>query len=438
MPSHLATALLSALLALTAAPASAIDYSLSGFGTVGYARSDQSFAYQRFIDDRGTFKRDSVFGGQLDARFSPQWSATVQAKVAPAEDHDQRWQSAVSWAFVSWRPSNDWLFRLGKLRVPLYLTSENLDVGATFDPVRMPAEMYSISPSNDFTGASFNKSWSLDNGNDLSLDGFWGKSKLHWRFFLRDGVPGFLPGSPPLQASGPLFVGIKTEAWGLAATYRQDDNLFRVGANQTYTEREDGATFPLTFPTFSYFGNTLYKVDGRLPLGPALDSKSKFAAQVYTLGVDLNLGHDYRLVSEYARRVVSEIKIGPDTEGAYATVLKRLGAWTPYVTYARLLSKPGSRQLYQGLNGVNLATNLPLATLINASQRAAADGVPAYDQYSLALGASYALSPTSKLKGELMRVHIGEMSSFIDQPAGSSGIGRQGFNVLSLSYSFVF
>lgn len=437
--SRLTTTLLTTLLALIAAPASAIDYSLSGFGTIGYARSDQSYAYQRVINDSGTFKRDSIFGGQIDAKFSPQWGATVQGQLLPAENSDTGWQAKLSWAFISWRPENDLLFRFGKLRVPLYLHSENMDVGATYDFARMPTEMYSLTPANDFTGASFSKNFSRDDGSDITIDGFWGKAKLDWRFFMRDGVPGLMPGSPPLQAAGPMYVGIRVEAAGLAATYRQDDNLFRIGLNQTYTERTDGAPFPVTFPGFTLLpGVNIYKVDSQLPLGPPLSNKGRLSNQVYTLGTDLNLGRNYRLIGEYARRVVTDIKIGPDTEGAYLSLLKSSGAWTPYITYARLLSRPDPRQLYNSLNSIDLPPTVLLSSLLNASQRAGADGLPAYDQYSLTVGTSYSLSPTSKLKGELMHVHVGAMSSMIDQPAGSRGISRQDINILSLSYSFVF
>ena len=75
------------LLATLALPVQALDLTWSGFGTVGFAISDQSYNYQRFIDNGGTFKRDTILGGQLDARLSQQWSVTVQAKLAPS-DHD--------------------------------------------------------------------------------------------------------------------------------------------------------------------------------------------------------------------------------------------------------------------------------------------------------------------------------------------------------------
>ncbi|HMT80978.1 MAG TPA: hypothetical protein PKD66_11435, partial [Azonexus sp.] len=56
---------------LVAFPALAVDFTWSGFGTAGYAQSDSAAKYQRFINNSGTFKRDSILGAQLDVRFSP-------------------------------------------------------------------------------------------------------------------------------------------------------------------------------------------------------------------------------------------------------------------------------------------------------------------------------------------------------------------------------
>ena len=99
-----------------------------------------------------------------------------------------------SWAFLSYRPTNDWLIRAGKQRIPLYLYSETVDVGVTYDFARLPTEMYSIISSDDFTGLSFSKNWGMENG-DLSLDGYWGKATTDFRVWIRDNIP-------PVQRSG--------------------------------------------------------------------------------------------------------------------------------------------------------------------------------------------------------------------------------------------
>jgi hypothetical protein len=84
---------------MAALPTAAIDFSLSAFGTVGYARSNQPYTYQRVIDDNGTFARDTVAGLQLDAAFADKFGATVQFKLAPASNSDNDYTGTVSWAF---------------------------------------------------------------------------------------------------------------------------------------------------------------------------------------------------------------------------------------------------------------------------------------------------------------------------------------------------
>ena len=66
------------------------------------------------------------------------------------------------------------------------------------------------------------------------------------------------------------------------------------------------------------------------------------------------------------------------------------------------------------------------------------DTTPFYDQYSLSLGASYALTPQSKLKGEWMHTWIGKGSAMVDSPAGAGPVTNDTIDVLSLSYNFVF
>ena len=201
-------------LALAAVGVHGADVTVSGFGTLGYALSDTPYSYQRFIEEQGTFDRDSRLALQVDTALSRRWSATAQFKFAPDEDSDSRWAPRLSWGFLSWRPNDDWLLRVGKLRIPMYLGAESMDVGVSFDYARLPIEVYSIAPTQDFTGASVTRSWDVGRG-ELSVDGYWGKTRSNWRQYARDGVPGYL-------AAGPVFASIDVVARGLALTYRND------------------------------------------------------------------------------------------------------------------------------------------------------------------------------------------------------------------------
>jgi len=161
---------------------------------------------------------------------------------------------------------------------------------------------------------------------------------------------------------------------------------------------------------------------------------SKINLTFFTLGADWWAG-DWRVTGEYSQRVVEGTTVGAGGKSAYVTLARQIGKWTPYVTYARLLSASDTRGLYQAVNGtpVPLAAQLFPPFLPANFHRTLADGIVVSDQYSTMLGASYSFSATSKLKLEWMQTHIGLASVLVD-----GDVHNQSFNVFSLSYSMAF
>jgi len=421
---------LAALFGFLPASLVAADYSFSGFGTLGFAQSDKPYRYQRFIDNNGTFRRDSLAGIQVDAQLTSNTGATIQALASPSSNNDDQYEATVTWAFVSWRPSNDWLIRIGKQRIPLYLFSQTYNVGVTYDFARLPTEMYSISPSSDFVGLSASKTWAMRNG-DLILDGYWGSSDLDVRFWIRDGFA-------PSQAPSVIFRRLGIEGGGLVLTYRNVEDTYRAGLSQVVVdEKGTSNSYPVTYPFVSVFpGAGYYQVSSNLP-GPGIPTIDRYKYTTVTLGADISIGSGYRVISEVARSLVSETSFSTQSTRGYTSLQKRLDKWTPYIAYAFLRSASGPLDLYDKVNSNKVPAFVAGAAQINASQRSGADALLVYDQHSWAVGTSYSLSPTSKLKAELMRVYIGQVSSLVDAPPGAN-IRNQSINVISLSYSMVF
>ena len=410
----------------------AVDFSLSGYGTVGYAVSDQNYTYQRYINNEGSFKRDTLFGAQLNAQFNPEWSATLQVQVAPPAllSDNQNWQPTITWAFLSYRPTDDWLFRVGKLRIPFYLHSENANIGTTYASARLPVEVYATASTVDFIGASFAKTWQL-NENEFILDGYWGNADNEsWRFYARD------PGNILTKsgAAGEFFAPLAIESKGLRLSLNRDGNTFLAGMHFADTTARNGTTLgPSTYvpaPT-----------GGCVPIGippafignyycPAADGPSKIQTVTTNLGASIDLGHGFRTIGEYVRRKNEGSTLSPDSKGFYLSLQKEIGNWTPYLTYAKLTTK--NRGLYQAVNGVQ--TIIPA---VNAFERNLVDAMVVYDQNTWALGTAYSLGSNSKIKAEWSIVQTGIASSFIDAPPGGQSRDQR-INVLSLSYNFTF
>ncbi|MDX8379669.1 MAG: hypothetical protein R8K48_06445 [Gallionella sp.] len=415
------TACLFVIMLLFAQFALAVDYNFSGYGTVGYAQSDKSYKYLRYINKSGTYMRDTVFGAQLDVRFNSQWRATLQGMLMPAFSNDSGWNPLISWAFLSYRPTNDWLLRAGKLRVPFYLNAENMNVGATYVAARLPYEVYSVSPTMDFTGASFVKTWNIGD-DELNLDGYWGQGNVSWRYYSRD-------------KAMPYWLSLHGSVKGLLLTLHHHDAIFRAGLHTADLKLNDGTPFdvgmaPNVLTPASGMRGTYYTPSGQV---------SRIVAPTFNLGMDVGWGRGFRTQGEYVRRKFKGTGIGPNTESFYFTLLKELDNWTPYVTYAQIKSK--NLATFQAVNGARVSALFPRtvvpAALINVRQREIADGLVMYDQYSWSLGTAYAVDTNSKIKAEWMVVHTGVTSSFVDAPVGGNA-RNQRINVFSLSYNFMF
>ena len=443
---------MAAVFGLGTMTAEAADVSLSGFGTLGYAQSNQPYHYLRFINNGGTVKRDSIAGVQADIKFTDSIGATVQGTFAPSLKSDSSWDGTLAWAFLSWRPANDWLIRMGKQRLPLYLYSESMDVGQTYDFARLPTEMYSIAPTTDYIGASFSKTWNPDLG-ELTFDGYAGRTRTDWRVYHRDNLN--IPSSN--TQPGANFLPFTVDSSGIALTLLHDEDKYRASLHKTtatidpghffiaYTSLVPAAAFipgieqSLGLPPNSLagtLGGSAYTV-----LPQAKHTKADFLT--LTLSAEIHLPKDFRLIGEYGRRKANDAVTGIDTNGGYFALLKDIDRWTPYVSFAVIKSRSDMLSLYQAENAntKGVIARIPqvaaAAAGINATQRILADSVLAYDQNTISLGASYRLSPTQKLKFEWARTHVGVTSSFVDAPSFGN-VSKQNIDVLSFSYNVVF
>ena len=404
--------------------------SWSAFGTVGATLSDQPWRYQRFIDDDVRFERDTVFGAQVDAQLTPQWSATLQGKLAPSVRSDNQWDLTTTWAFAAWRPSNDWLLRAGKLRVPLFLRSEQLDVGATYDEARLPTEMYSMAPAQDFTGVHLTRSLAVGDG-EASLEVYRGSGSLTKRLYVSEGLA-------PVVPIGPIFAKVRTTVQGLVLTWREPDLMTRVGVHHARTRRSGGDGDFLVRPTWVPLGPGIgYWQTSNNQFGPGVETVDRFDNLFLNLGGDVTLGDGWRVAGEISRVLQNDIELGVQATAAYATVYRSVGAFTPYATLASLRSSDGTLAWSQRLSTTRVPDVVPGAPQLNAAMRIAADTTPTVRQQSLALGTSYALTPTRKLKFEWLHTQA-RISQLIDVPAGEPLERRRRVNVLSASFSFVY
>ncbi len=403
----------------------------SGFGTLGWARSNRDWTTQRFIDRSGSFKSDTLLGGQLDLKLGDRWSATVQLTLAPDDRDDRRWRLQPSWAFVAWRPNNDWLLRVGKLRVPFFLRSEQMEVGATYDEVRLPAEIYGIVPTQDFVGTHVARNWAVGQG-ELSVDAYAGRARQTKRIWQREGIPGALP-------AGEAYWDVDTSATGLVASWSLDSAKVRLGAHRVRTSKSDGRALPVR-PTWVELvpgsGIGYWQTDASLP-GPGVETVPVMVNHAYILGAEFSPAPAWKVIAEAGRIVQRNTERSIDSLQAYLTVSREFGAFTPYLTLSQVKSTRTSRDWARQLDETTVPAFVDSTGLLNASMRVAADSVPVYDQHSMAVGSSFSLSPTRKFKAEWQHTSA-KASGMFDLAAGEKLYKHRTLDTLSVSYNFVF
>ncbi|MCK6427193.1 MAG: hypothetical protein L6Q75_19220 [Burkholderiaceae bacterium] len=410
-------------------PAQGLRLNLSGFGTLGWARSNRTWAYQRSIDDGGSARADSVLGAQADLQFDSRWSAALQLRLAPSNRDETAWRLRPSWAFVAWRPDNDWLLRAGRLRLPAYLNSEQLDVAATYNAARLPAEVYAVLPPDNLDSLDITRSWSIGDG-ELSLDVYGGRSKQTLRAWVRDGIGEEL-------STGANFIRMTTEAQGVVATWLAPDTKARLGLHRVVVTPPAGMAVveePSGVPLGPGVG--FWQTAPGMP-GPGVETVAHLKSWYLAGGVEFSPAPGWRVTMELNRVRPVNTQRSIDTRGGYLSLTRQIGRWSPYLTFGRLKSSGSSLAWARTLDETTVPSAVPGSTLLNASMRASADAVPVYDQRAWSFGGAYALSPTHRLKAEWLHTRA-EVSSMFDLAPGEKLFRPRSIDVLSVNYSFTF
>lgn len=391
---------------LLAMDAHAGEYSFSGFGTLGGAISDDAITYQRSIDKNGTLMRDSLLGVQVDARFNEQWGATMQVVLAPRTDDDNGFEPQLKWTLLSYRPSNDWLIRLGRMSLGGLLNQQNMDVGVSYDMARLPNEVYLRSSTYDFDGLSIAKSWYTADY-EITLDGSFGMQNQDVRVYNNGS-------ETPMYYSADIIGG------GFVLTVSDyEQTMIRLGWQKNDIDPDTPAGFLCKF-TFRELGGGLYT------LGPP-EYTSQVKVNSFFLGARFPLGA-FLLAGEGTLIVAEDVDPAPATVAAYVSVSRKLDRWTPYLTHARIWTD--GMDTWRKVRG---ATAVPQFGITQAMIDDLSSSMRIYDQSSWMLGTSYAFTPKQKLKAEVMLTHVGERSAMFD-----GDIAHDEVMVYSLSYNFSF
>jgi hypothetical protein len=382
---------------------------LSGFGTFGVTHSTGGLA--DFTG--GVFERngagytrawspgvDSRIGAQLTANFTPRFSAILQGVAQ--QNSDGSYTPHLEWANLKYAFTADASVRAGRIVLPSLLFSDSRAIGYTYPQLRPPVEVYSIVPVTSSDGVD--ASYRLHFGNTANtIVASFGSTRF--------GVPGF----------GTLGA---RRAWVIADTVESGAATVHLAYEQAAVVGYPASVKAL-FAAFENFGpqgellSAKYDPEGRL-------------AQIVTLGAMYDPG-DWFVMAEALKR--STHSFAGASTAWYVSGGDRVGAYTPYLTYAQLRSN--SNRSDPGLTVGNLPPSLAApATLLNAGLNSTLALIQV--QSTVSVGARWDFIKNVDLTVQLSHTHLGAGSAGLlvnTQPGFQPG---SAFNLVSVTLDFVW
>ena len=110
------------------------EYRFNGFGTAGITHlggEDDSRDYGINGQTNDDWRGDqlSKLGAQFQYGLTDSVGVTAQVTAKAEQDS---WKANLEWLYASWQANDNLMLRGGRLRTPVYMYSETLDVGFTY------------------------------------------------------------------------------------------------------------------------------------------------------------------------------------------------------------------------------------------------------------------------------------------------------------------
>ena len=425
------------------------SFSLSGFGTLGIAKTstkDASYVTpgQGFgVTTSPGISPDSKIAAQGTYKFTPTVSATAQILSKNTAYGD--FQPNLEWAFAKWQAAPSLALRAGRMGVPYFAISDFREVGYANTWVRPPLDVYGQVPVSNFEGLDGTYQMSLGSLT-LSSTLFYGNAKA--KYALTD----------PKQYD-PTTVEIKHQL-GLNILGELDNGVtFRFGRTKGKLSLSSPTSAALIGGASALKANAtlaaamgagdLYAATGNAayaayaPFAGLNAALSSVAPLVLVDGPEatftgLGLGYDSGnlvLNLEYTKRTSKSYVA--NTTGWYASVGYRLGKFTPYVAYSKLKDD----DLSQTVNAIApySALNANIAGLATGLQQTLNTQLMA--EKTTTLGVRWDVSSGLAIKGQWDRIKKPANNNglfFAPDPTTNFVSTARKVDVLSLSVDFVF
>jgi len=373
----------------------------NGFLTAGVSKSDSESPYSpglygRGVRDKIDFETDTIFGLQIRSHIDKKLSVTGQFL---AKGGDGSFDLSTDWAYATYDLTSKASIRAGRLRLPVFLMSEFLEVGYAYPWIRPPVEIYALGMVSSYMGTDF--IYNIETGlMDIQLQPYIGN--VHENISNNNG---------DFQVSGENLAGLNIILSGEIAT-------FRLGYAKT-TANVDGIT-TIAPDLSSKLGGKTHSLTGKLIELPVKDAALEFASISTTLDWNNLVGY-----AEYA-----SLKI--DSGNIIIPAGKIVGLDLPVPAISTKTPIIADNHGWYVALGYRFDTFLPTVTYAES----VSDEVGGEDQKSITLSLRYNVGSNSALKVELQQIdaerrYNGAAGYFSTDPEDKT-------NLFGIAYDVVF
>ncbi len=314
-----------------------------GFMSAGVAaHSEDDSVYLDTVSDDPRFDNDSKFGLQVTADIAENMQGVAQIL---ATGSDENFDLDVEWAYLDWRLNDNLSLRGGKVKEPVFLISDYIEVGYAYPWIRPPQEVYRNNPVNTINGMEIL----------LQTDiGGWGLTLQPYLGTNTETVPG----EPGLVFDATYFYGAALQLTSRNFTFQ----LSFLDTDVAVTGTVQDPTIPTDVTTLAISSE-----------GTATLASAGFSADI----------NNFVLYTEYVTRDIEADSalpmdaLFPDQDAWYVTVGYRMGKFLPHLTVANSEADP--------------VVGFPTAN-------------PGVSQDSITLGMRYELNDSAAFKFEVQQI----------------------------------
>lgn len=397
-------------------------FKINGFLSAGAAYSDSSVPIESIdLRDEVNFAPEGVLGLQMEFNLNKRSKIVTQLVGRGKTDFD----IAAEWGYFAYNLTPSVTFRAGRVRIPLFLLSDYLEVGYAYPWVRPPSEIYDLA-----------ELFSSQDGMDVLYN------------FSTGGIDTQLQiGAGTLARTSPQYGGL---------TFKATD-MITASVMSNYKSWTLNANFALVDFVADTDGTLLGDVNALLEQAGAGEIKfDHLDILFYSVGTAYDNGtwvfQTEVIDTRYENRPGPQVF--PAQRAHYASIARRFGRVTPYLLYAKNRTVDAAQRREASALFTNaLVTEAFNADALDMTEDQLEDsqlitfgflGILDHTQTSWALGLNYALSPKAVVKFEWKVIGrtkgtVGEFEDFAAIDSIISGRDElDGTNVFNLVFDIVF